>query len=138
MPNVQATKLASKTSAVTHALEHVATMQDVLQSITMPSVTVQLATQETPSPDVPSFLKSSPDLRSSIPATLHLVVLMLSALRGREQGLVDVFLITLVTPMWAADLSVSSTRSAPTTWPAYRRNVKTRAREPAAEMPSVQ
>ena len=55
MPNAQATKLVSKTSAVTHVLEHVATTPGALQSITMQSATVHLATPVIPSLDVLSF-----------------------------------------------------------------------------------
>ena len=138
MPSAQATKLVSRTSAVTHALEHVVTMQDVLLSTTMPSATVQLDTLETHSQDVLFYLKSFNHQRSSTLATQLLVVLMLSVLQERGLELADASRTTLEIPMWAADLSVSSTQSVPTTWLVFRRSVRIPALAPAVSMPLVQ
>ena len=105
MPNAQATKLVSKTSAVTHVLEPVATMQDAKQLITMLSVTVQLVILETPSLDVLSYLRSLSSLIQWTPATHHHVEPMLSALPEELLVHADVSQIILETLMFSADLS---------------------------------
>ena len=138
MPNAQATKLVSRTSAVTPVLEPVVTMPDAKQSIIMQSVTVLVATLVILSLAALSFLKQSLDLTLLTHAILPLVEPMQSALQEERQGPADVSQNILVTHMLAAGQSVSSTLSAPTILPVSRRSVEIPALAPVEEMLSVQ